>query len=568
MANIRTLPVAKSKTTDYRDPRARHIDDWKKASSEARDKAIGANIDNEAEELYCLRGSRQNVPQFRPEVRIPELQKIILDDANQISNLAPKPFIFSRGERVQDREAALQAQWQASNANLQLLYASIYARYKGVGFIQLCYDPDMNNGEGGLWWSTRDPATVFMDASPSLTWDPAYIGWTDHLPLEEIRKRWPMTANSVRPTNAPPLAGSDSGYGIQMPEGPMRSMPSLTSSADGQGGMNDSRIEVTYCFCKDYTRELVEKDRLPDGALTDPEFQWKYPNGRWLVECQGFILYDGDNPWPTRADIPAPGFPLFPIWSLPPVFSPWGVPVTHLSLNLQEVAERMMTQLYENGVRLNNGTWFVDSNTGIDIEAFGGMPGEVQQIQPNTRVPAIVYGGNMPAQAFQFPQQLLQIQRDVHGLTDARQGNPGAGNISSDLFDASVLQSSGLLQLAGRLQYQTVLLMMTAMYRAMAKFLPSRKIPWQTSTSGMQVAEWKGLLRPDTYHDVYLDEDSVRPLSDTVLRNLAPKLMETGVLDTERGLNLLGVPDAEEIAKQRTQQMQLAALGKVARGGR
>lgn len=563
MANIRTIaPVSrKSQPEGYRDGRARHIESWVQLSTEARNKALGENIFKEAEDLYCLKNGGASVPSFRPAVTIPELQKICFEDANKLSDLSPQPYIYSKGERVKDRESALQAEWQRARVNYHLMYAALQARYIGVGFLQLCYSPDLNHGEGGLWVKARDPRTVGVDPSADYEWDPSFLYFEDWMNLEEVRKRWPDTSRSIRPSTSPPPTGMDSGFGIQMPPGPMTSIPGTFGIQNSKSTASGNSVLVRHVFCKDYTREIVEAKDIPDGALTDPEFQWKYPSGRWLVECDGYILSDGDNPFPMRTDIHVPCFPLFPVWALPPLYGPWGVPATHLSLNLQNLSEKMYTQLYENAIRLNNGVWFVDTSTGIDIEAFGGMPGEVQQLNPNSRVPEVRTGAAMPAQAFQFPKDLLDMQRKLHGMTEARQGNPGAGNISTSLFDASVLQSSGLLQLSGRLQYFTLSNLASAMYHTMCRYIPSRIIPYRGS-EGMTTAEWKGILRPDQHHELLLDEDSVKPLSDAVVKKMAPELMKTGVLSTKRGLELLSFPDADQIAEEQKQQLELQALAR------
>ena len=111
----------------------------------------------------------------------------------------------------------------------------------------------------------------------------------------------------------------------------------------------------------------------------------------------------------------------------------------------------MWTQLYENAVRLNNGTWFIGENTGIDPEKFGGMPGEVQTINANSiREIELKFPPAMPQHFTQLPQLLLDKQRELQGFTDARSGQPGAGNISPELFDASIMRAKGLTQLRGR----------------------------------------------------------------------------------------------------------------------
>ena len=38
-------------------------------------------------------------------------------------------------------------------------------------------------------------------------------------------------------------------------------------------------------------------------------------------------------------------------------------------------------------LRMNNALWVIDENTGIDIDGFGGLPGEVVTIKPGSRPP-------------------------------------------------------------------------------------------------------------------------------------------------------------------------------------
>lgn len=77
----------------------------------------------------------------------------------------------------------------------------------------------------------------------------------------------------------------------------------------------------------------------------------------------------------------------------------------------------------------------------------------------------------------------------------------------------------------------------------------------------MDVVEWEGILDPHDY-DLILDEDSIQPLSEVALRRMVPELMKTGILNTERGLSILGIPHAEKIAQEQRQTLELQALAR------
>jgi hypothetical protein len=63
-----------------------------------------------------------------------------------------------------------------------------------------------------------------------------------------------------------------------------------------------------------------------------------------------------------------------------------------------------------------------------------------------------------------------------------------------------------------------------------------------------------------------LDQASVRPLSEAVIRKLTPGLMEKGIIGPERGLRTLGYPAPAEIAQEQQTQQALQALAKVRSG--
>lgn len=562
----------KSMPDEYRDPRVKVLEEWRRLSEEAKTKVLGDNLWSESERLYTMNSVGGGAPSFRPQVFIPELQKIILEDSNKITDITPEVYIYGDGQQVESREKALRAMYQRASTNYHLLYATLLSRYLGTGFLQLGYSPDLRNGRGGLWVKSRHPATVGMDPTTDYEFTPTFVYYDDYMYLEEIRKAYPQTSQNLK--NVPKPGGNLSqnnapGYGFQMPAGsPMAGMPNMPGhDATGITGTRDNRLRVSRYFFKDYTREVVEKKDLPAGALVHPEFKWLYPNGRMIVECNGVILADGPNPFPHRLDLDEPFFGIVPVWAIPPLFNgPWGVPVTRFSETLQSMSEKMYTQVYENFVRTNNAVWFVDENSGIDVEAFGGVPGEVQVLRPGSRVPSIVQPPQMSQAMAQFPDQMLTVQQRLHGNTQSAQGSPGAGNISAQLFDASVLQSSGLLQLAGRLQYFTVSQLATAMFYTACRYIDRFQLPFR-GDGRTSMAIWEGIQDPHSF-DLIFDEDSIQPLSGMAMKALAPQLMQSGILNTERGLQILGIPHAEQIAKEQQQTAALAALAAPKNAGR
>ena len=589
MANVFVIsnPSRKSAKQESIDPRARHINEWCEASDSARNKALGETFAKNAEDLYNLQDAMTPCPVYRPSLSIPMLQRIMLEEANQVSNLSPRMYVFPSagagdpsysGAKQADsslnpasardlaREVSLQAQWQISKMNLHLLMAGLTARYCGAGWIVAGFDPDLSRARGGMWARSIDPRLVFFDPGTDYTWNPSYAGWGTWMNLEDVRLKWPETSRAISPRHTSggfqPFSG-DSGYGISQPQGPMSSMPNV-SGQNARTQSSEWRVLVRHCFCRDYTRETVEKEDVPATSLIDPEVRLKYPNGRWLVECEGVILQDGDNPYPKRRDISAPRFPIFPNYVLPPLFGPWGIPVTRMTENMQRLAQRFYSQIFENGLRMNNALWVIEENTGIDIDGFGGLPGEVVTIKPGSKPPTPLTPNAIGAGALQGAEKLLSLQNDVLGFSASRQGDPGAGNVSTDLFDSAVLQSSGLLQLAGRFLSETAQNVGEFYFDAMCKFQSKSTLAYK-GPEGITLASWDGIVDPATF-DLALDDASVRPLSEAVVRKITPDLMSKGIVGPERGLRTLGYPDPEGIAQEQQTSQALAALAKVKSG--
>lgn len=479
-----------------------------------------------------------------------------MHEANDLSETSPRPYIVNnhKGERDEQREQALQCAWKRSDINYHAMFTTLMSLFSGMCPMQLGYEPDARQGRGAMWAKMRDPRTFDCDPDADYTCNWSWNIYEDRMHLEEVRRRWPLTSSQVRPRvsgrSVSPMIG-DASYGVDMPSGPMSMVPGLPGH---QGIPNDNRVRVRWCYCNDYTREKIEEKKLPDGDIVPADFAWKYPNGRMVVECEGYVLSDGDNPYPLKM------FPTVPFWSTLPLYGIWATPAIRYSKEIQGVAERLYTGLFENAVRLNNGVWFIDERTGIDPESFGGMPGEVQIINANSPIPEMRFPQQMPQHMVNLPQLLLDKQKELQGFSDARSGKPGAGNISPDLFDSSVIRSQGVTQLRGRLNSVSFKRIGELMFYTMLRYSPSQSMFMKTS-KGYEPVKWEATNRPDQY-DFELDDASILPFSQAMLRKMAPELRKAGLLDVHTTLDTLEFPDAEKIASHIEQEMALAALSK------
>lgn len=549
---------------DKRDILVRQIDALQEMSKKGRDDILGTSWEQEVSDFYnlTLGGSANESPSFRPKIQIPELQMLFLSEASDLAENSPRIYISTDSGRDKEREKALQAKWTEGQFNLQILYAELWALFCNVGFIQVGWDKDARKGRGDLWIKARQPKTVFVDPNGSGDDDLAWVIFHDLMYIDTVRKQWPERGYEIKVPSG--SGGNDraSQTLLNVPPGPLRSVAGLPfgSTADGSG-----RVLVRTCFVRDYSIQEVVGEQNPDkpDIIAEPKFVPVYPNGRLIIECEGTILHDGANPVP-QGHFPLIGFPALP--ALTGFYCP---PPSRYSRGAQDLAEKMMSNIYENGVRLNNGITYSEANNGIDPESWGNVPAEFHQIVPGTKPPVTEYPNPMPDSFLQMPLNLLKLQREVQGFSDARKGPPPSGNVSAPLFDAAVSQSQPITRMRSRLFAAAIERLAKLVFVMMAEFF-KREVSFMVpgGDDGIERVTWKPILEDYSDYSVMLDPGSVKAISGSALRNLVPVLLQLHVIDPQTAGEWLEIPNYGEIAKRMQEQLKLQAAAGIKQKGK
>lgn len=540
----------------------RQIDELERISQEERDNTLGDDWFQEVRDFHSLTGRFPASPTFRPRVVVPQLQTLMLNEATDLSDQQPKIFIMKDGKRDRQAEDGFTEHWRQQYFNNKIFLAELWGLYCGTGFIQVGFDPEAKRGQGQVWMEVRDPSTVFPDPGSADPEQWVYVILKDRMYIDEIQRLWPENGYRVHPRNvlgrasAPP-DGFD--IGLKLPDGPMSisgGIPTIKPSGDG-------RLTVRHLYIRDYTsmdipKEDVERIQSQLGALIPaPQRKLRWPNGRWIVECDGIVLADGDNPYPFRS------WPIIPYHAMPTLGSFWCPPPVRYTKGLQELAERHLTQNFENAVRTNNMIWFIDERTGLRAEEFGGIPAQVCIINANSPVPECKYPQAMPAHMTQAPQQLLTLQKELQGFTPARAGQQAPGNVGADLNDASIFQSQFLTRMRARMMAESVQRTAELVFWTMRNLKQGTQFISQDS-GDVKLTAWPE-LGPIEDYDVYLDHTSIRPMSAAAMRTLVMGLLKEGHMPLGRALEALEFPDSAEIAAEVKEELQLSALSKLKR---
>lgn len=559
----------------YEDKISRQMDELEEETENERQRVLGKDWLLTAERLYLLTEAQNPLPSFRPRLVIPEIQMDMLHEASDLSDTNPLPYIVKRpsNERDEAREKAFQAHWRLKGYNLDIMESSIWSLFAGVGYIQVGYDPDGEYGDGEVFCTPRHPGTVFQDPHEKKDQYAKWVMYKDMWWIDDVRQKWPE--NGYRVKSRRPGAPAVGDTLLRMPKGPM------TETGGNNMGMSedlkwsnhsiDSRVCVRTLWIRDMTR-IYDHDSKDIGMLIAPTIRKKYPGGRLIVECEGVVLYDGENPWPLGI------FPHVSIPGMPPIFSHFAPQAIKYTKDLQDLAQRMYTQAFENAVRVNNGITYIDENTNIDDENFGGVPGEAHWIAPGSRIPETKWPEAMPAHMMQMPQLLLDKAKEINAMTPARKGSASAGNISAPLYDAAVMMSQSLTRLRARYLARSVQRLAHIIFVTMGTFYKNKRAFPSFEEQEIEEAqnvpvEWDpiGSFRADEYM-ISLDEASIRPFSQAAMKTMVPVLKQLGMLDARSGLEMLDVPNAEKIEKRLMQEAaarQKADMAKkAAKGGK
>lgn len=567
--------VTKRKTNPETDADGRmsdQLDNLQNIAAQEKKDIYGADFFKEMRQLYTLNLNAPQTPRFRPKVTIPELQTLALLEANDLSEIEPRPFLIKSRDnfdRDETNEVALQAQGRDGRSLLMLrwLEANLWAFLTGNGFLQVGIDPYCYNGRGSVTVDTRDPETVYADPYAMDMNDAKFVMWEDWMWLDEVQLLYPSRAWKIQPprpgASTATIAGLGSGRqggglsSLSFPAGPMRSTGTLPSTPTP----GDARVRVRTLWVYDpAVVELKGKnldDTLKAGEAPEPRFKAKYPKGRLVIECERVVLYDEKNP---RKD---GKFPLVRLVGMPALHGFWAPPPSRYTQSIQNMAERFYTQLFENVVRVNNLVWFIPEDTGIDSNKFGGVPGEVQFIAAGSKPPTAPPPPQIPQFYAQLPEQLFALQRRIQGFPETRKGEVPAGNVSPGFLEAAVSQSHGLTKLRAKYQagplrdlYYLVFSTMAQYYQTPRKFYN----PGPIQKGGKAYVEWKPIaLDAFDEYDLFIDPDSIQPASAAAWASKVPLFRNMGLMSIKQAGRLSRMPDAEQNFQELQEEAQAAA---------
>lgn len=541
------------------------IDDLIQLTEDHRTETLGPNYFEWVKEFYLFRPAFwQPQLEYQIKLRMPDLQTLVLQEASDLTDVSPNWFVTREGSRRKEREKAFQANWSANNFQLEWFKAELQALLCHTGFIEVMVD---NSVPRSIRIRSRNPQNIYPDpfATDWLDWEFVVV----RVPMapDEIIRTFPGSANRLpgllaehqRDMYLESRMGGVIGSGpmsIELPPGAMQSV-----AIGRPPGANDY-LSVDYLYIKDDSRESVvrqlEGAKNAGGVLPPPSTLMKYPTGRLIVRTGKLKLWDGPSQFRR--------FPIIPVFSMPPIYGVWGTPPIQYLIQMQHLAESMHSQNAENMIRLNYGYRVYQDGAILNPDNLDKLGGSIRvKTASDVRqsfavIPPTPYSPHQQ----QYADSLLAHMAKLFGYTPERQGSAGAGNISPGLMDSQVTNAQAITRMRARLLADAVEHGGRLVFETMVDWLDD-SVFHQSFNGDFRTAPWQGVPLEDfNNYKIQLDADSLRPMSQSTLKQLVPILLNLQALPKRDALKWLNVPNAEDIADRQEAAEQMAQLAAVA----
>ena len=549
------------------------LDEMWRLGVRARDSVLGPDYFSRLRDWWNFRqgvASASRTPTFRPSILFSDLHWMAIQEAGDLTDNSPVPVITGPdGSRRTAHEKALKGQWYVGEYSMSFYQASMEALLAGTGVLMMVYDYSARGGRGStvLKWIDTENFVVDNACTSFRNWE--YIVYRARLSLDQIRRGFPKQAKRLPRFPSPalgnvPKIGASQGESpdqLRLPPGPMQQM-----SFGPIGSGSETRVVEWILLLDDGRKAAEEIDGTgTDALLPEPKTVPAYPNGRLIIRCDRIKLYDDANPYKK--------FNFIPVQVHPSRQNFWAPPPIRLVIQLQEIAQTLERQKIENVIRLNNGMVVINEAAGLNADSVMGLPGErviVKSPEGVEKAIKILTPPQFGGEAWNEPDKLLEKMKTLFGHSDVRSGKAGAGNVSSQLFDTSLSQATGLTQVRARLMQPSVKLALEMVYETMLQFQNETLFPLPNEKTGaIEFIKWTG-AHPEDIADweLLVDPSSIKAMSSAVARQYALLLRNAGLLDVLSTLEAVGWPDAAAIADKVNQEQQMQLLSKEVSRGR
>ena len=468
----------------------------------------------------------------------------------------------------------------------------------GIGYSSMHFDQDAAMGMGAAVYASEDPFYCYPhpDANEINDGESEKFFYARPIETAKLKRAFPERAEYIRP---------DIFDRVKKDRTDLKTFSQQYFNSDrdlteGKWGTQDEcsddvpRTFVVECYMK--PTDVEENEEKEEGKEESEEnkkyvVKKKYPNGRYIVIACGMVLHDG----PLQYEDNLIPFSKYNNYILPREF--FGVSEIEQLESPQIIFNKFLCFFLDSMALMGNPIWIVDSNSEVDTDNLGNIPGAVVEKNPGSEVRREAGVGVNPS-AFALLDRMINWYNNVAGQSgELSQGDaPGSVTAASAIEQLirisrtrvrqkqrnldGYMKDAGIQYMNRVLEFYTVPQIyritnkdgsqMFRKFRIEKDETGQRKAivsDFEETTSGQMMEGPERNIMLKGQLDIRVTTGSELPFDVADNERKALALFDRGIIDVEEVLTRIDYPNKEKVLQRVAQQQQAAAQQAAAQGG-
>lgn len=391
-------------------------------------------------------------PSYRHSEVINLIFRAIQSEIPILTDALPKPEFLPREpndfELSKILNDVLDCDWTSGNWSYNFTETLYDAHLYGTGFGGLDYDPDLNDGVGGICFKSEDPFYQFPDPySLNVNERSRYYIKAEPVDVEVLKQKYPDHAEYIK-ADLLDIMKREKGLGDNVKyRSPTDNRTIIEGSTAYDLEGNNEALEVT-CYVKDMEteEEEVRGEMGPDGIQAASTYiqKLKYPLGRILVVINGVLVKDA----PITEDNGKFPFIRLTNYILPREF--WGMSEVEQLESPQKIFNKLLSFTLDVLTLMGNPIWVVDNTSGVDTDNLFNRPGLIVEKEPGSEVRR-EEGVQLQPYVLQMIDRMKMWFDDISGSGEVSRGIRPEGVTAASAIEA--LQSAQQTRLRQKSRY-------------------------------------------------------------------------------------------------------------------
>lgn len=493
---------------------------------------------------------------------LPMVPQAVEESIAVLVETLPHPTASPRQSSQDDFVGALnyfmEVELDANDFDIEIARVALDMKRFNLGVLKQSIDPDKTGPFGqphAIVLKHVDPRNCYFDPfATGFAWgDYRYLIVKQVLDLSDVKRRW---SRGKYVTEEAAVSRPKDDLNDVAPGGRAHVSEVMEELEESNGRR---RVCVYEMWLKDdrlkFVPDLDETGAVRKDMNGREIGAWEpmFPGGRLIIVAGDVVLADQANPFRHKQ----PPYTFFPGRIQGKLISAGDV---ELLGRIEDKINRLHKAMYSNALVNMNSPWIVDRHAFDSPEKFKNITQKQGLVLPITQGARIerLPPAELPQFVFPFLDWLKGTFDDILGIREVQRGQIAQGaQLSAEALGALQGAASARIRLKSRLFENSLKHMGHLLQWNIRQFYPSKMNVQMTDPSTQEPKQllWDdSLAQPD--YAVDIEAGSSLPGSKQTMSQLAITLKREGMIGNRRALNMMELPGADAIAKERMDEIK------------